>query len=292
MGLPHLQTGPANIFVTLTSPATDPTCTNAANPSAGFTTSQVRGPRESQRLRTGDQSYRCPGRIRPAGRDVPHAPIYLLNLTETKITGPLVTPLRFAANRNASRTNTANRTASPQRLAVRHSLATAAMPLKVRDVAGLGSGRCRPQTRSVEGTPTTTRPGKKAGQRRGGDRVRWSVEGRHQDCAIRYVEVRVGGGQTGAVVDDGRRHRERFDFGTVGVLIAHCTEAREVVLKHFVIHVGGIVLDDGDDSVGGDESARGRRCGRRCRRRRCRRRATARWSRRGRCADNPRCRRG
>ncbi len=33
--------GTSNIFVTLTSPATDPTCTNAANPSAGFTTSQV-----------------------------------------------------------------------------------------------------------------------------------------------------------------------------------------------------------------------------------------------------------
>jgi hypothetical protein len=33
--------GTSNIFTTLTSPATDPTCTNAANPSAGFTTSQV-----------------------------------------------------------------------------------------------------------------------------------------------------------------------------------------------------------------------------------------------------------
>jgi hypothetical protein len=33
--------GTSNIFVTFTSPATDPTCTNAANPSAGFTTSQV-----------------------------------------------------------------------------------------------------------------------------------------------------------------------------------------------------------------------------------------------------------
>jgi len=33
--------GTSNIFVTLTSPATDATCTNAANPSAGFTTSQV-----------------------------------------------------------------------------------------------------------------------------------------------------------------------------------------------------------------------------------------------------------
>jgi hypothetical protein len=33
--------GTSNILTTLTSPATDPTCTNAANPSAGFTTSQV-----------------------------------------------------------------------------------------------------------------------------------------------------------------------------------------------------------------------------------------------------------
>ena len=33
--------GTSNIFVTLTSPATDPTCTNASNPGAGFTTSQV-----------------------------------------------------------------------------------------------------------------------------------------------------------------------------------------------------------------------------------------------------------
>ena len=33
--------GTSNIFVSLTSPSTDPTCTNAANPAAGFTTSQV-----------------------------------------------------------------------------------------------------------------------------------------------------------------------------------------------------------------------------------------------------------
>lgn len=33
--------GTSNIFVSLTSPPTDPTCTNAANPSAGFTTSEV-----------------------------------------------------------------------------------------------------------------------------------------------------------------------------------------------------------------------------------------------------------
>jgi len=33
--------GTSNIFVTLTSPATDPTCTNTANAGAGFTTSQV-----------------------------------------------------------------------------------------------------------------------------------------------------------------------------------------------------------------------------------------------------------
>jgi hypothetical protein len=33
--------GTSNIFVTLTSPSTDPTCTNAANTDAGFTTSQV-----------------------------------------------------------------------------------------------------------------------------------------------------------------------------------------------------------------------------------------------------------
>jgi hypothetical protein len=33
--------GTSNILTSLTSPASDPTCTNAANPSAGFTTSQV-----------------------------------------------------------------------------------------------------------------------------------------------------------------------------------------------------------------------------------------------------------
>jgi hypothetical protein len=33
--------GTSNILTSFTSPATDPTCTNAANPSAGFTTSQV-----------------------------------------------------------------------------------------------------------------------------------------------------------------------------------------------------------------------------------------------------------
>jgi hypothetical protein len=33
--------GTSNLFVTLTSPSTDPTCTNAANADAGFTTSQV-----------------------------------------------------------------------------------------------------------------------------------------------------------------------------------------------------------------------------------------------------------
>jgi hypothetical protein len=33
--------GTSNIFVTITSPSTDPTCTNAANTDAGFTTSQV-----------------------------------------------------------------------------------------------------------------------------------------------------------------------------------------------------------------------------------------------------------
>jgi hypothetical protein len=33
--------GTSNLFTTLTSPSTDPTCTNAANPSAGFTTSEV-----------------------------------------------------------------------------------------------------------------------------------------------------------------------------------------------------------------------------------------------------------
>jgi hypothetical protein len=33
--------GTSNIFTTITSPSTDPTCTNAANPGAGFTTSEV-----------------------------------------------------------------------------------------------------------------------------------------------------------------------------------------------------------------------------------------------------------
>ena len=33
--------GTSNLFITLTSPSTDPTCTNAANTDAGFTTSQV-----------------------------------------------------------------------------------------------------------------------------------------------------------------------------------------------------------------------------------------------------------
>ncbi len=33
--------GTSNLFITLTSPSTDPTCTNAANTNAGFTTSQV-----------------------------------------------------------------------------------------------------------------------------------------------------------------------------------------------------------------------------------------------------------
>ena len=55
-------------------------------------------------------------------------------------------------------------------------------------------------------------------------------------------------------MDDGGRHRERFDFERAAVLIAHRAEAREVVLKDFVIHVGGIVLDDGDDRVGRDEA--------------------------------------
>ena len=51
-----------------------------------------------------------------------------------------------------------------------------------------------------------------------------------------------------------RRHRQSFDFEGAAVLIAHRTEALEVVAQDGVVHVGGIVLDDGDDSVGGDEA--------------------------------------
>jgi hypothetical protein len=40
-GPASFQDGTSNIFSTITSPASDPTCTNAANPGAGFTTSQV-----------------------------------------------------------------------------------------------------------------------------------------------------------------------------------------------------------------------------------------------------------
>src|SRR5260370_31086304 len=82
----------------------------------------------------------------------------------------------------------------------------------------------------------------KAGQGRGGDRVGWSVEGRHQDCAIRYIEVRVGGGQTGAVVDDVRGHRERLDFEQAAVLIAHRAQPIEIVAQDGVVYVGGDVL--------------------------------------------------
>src|ERR1019366_559962 len=96
--------------------------------------------------------------------------------------------------------------------------------------------------------------GQESGERRGRDGIGGGVEGRHHDCAISYIKVRVGGGQARAVVDDGRGHRESFDFEGAAVLIAHRAQAREVVAQDRVVHVGGIVLEDGDDSVRGDEA--------------------------------------
>src|SRR5208282_6690905 len=94
--------------------------------------------------------------------------------------------------------------------------------------------------------------GEEPGERRGGEGVRGGVEGRHQDRAVGDVEVRVRRGQARAVVDYGGRHRESFDVKSSAVLIAHRAQAVEVVAEHEVVHVGRVVLEDGDDGVGGD----------------------------------------
>src|SRR5208282_1934274 len=96
--------------------------------------------------------------------------------------------------------------------------------------------------------------GEESGERRGRDGILCGFEGRHQDCAVGYIKVRVRGGQARAVVDDGRGHRESFDVEGAAVLIAHRAEAVKVVTQHRVVHVGGIVLQDGDDGVGGDKA--------------------------------------
>ncbi len=55
-------------------------------------------------------------------------------------------------------------------------------------------------------------------------------------------------------MDDGGGHRKSFDFEGAARLIAHRLEAREVVAQDGVVHIGGIVFEDGDDGVGRDEA--------------------------------------
>src|ERR1035437_2417962 len=99
--------------------------------------------------------------------------------------------------------------------------------------------------------------GEESGECRGRYLVLCGVEGRHQDCAVGYIEVRVRGGQARGVVDDGGGHRKSFDVEGAAVLIAHRAQPLKVVAQHRVVHVGGVVLEDGDDNVGGGEGGGG-----------------------------------
>src|SRR5215472_6062584 len=96
--------------------------------------------------------------------------------------------------------------------------------------------------------------GKQPREGRGCDRIRRTVKGRHDDCAVRNIEVGVRCGQAGAAIYQRRWHGQGFDLKCCAPLVAHGTQAREVVLENPVVHVSGIFLEHGDDRIGSDKA--------------------------------------